>query len=413
MRILHTSDWHLGRTLEGRSRQSEQVQFVDEICRIADEEEVNLILIAGDVFDTYNPPAFAEELYCEALERLAQARKRAVVVVAGNHDSPDRLRALRPLASRHGVFIAGMPQEILSQNFVGSGVRLLKSGPGWINVAVPGVNHAAVVSHLPYPSESRLREVLSESLCEVSLRVAYSHTVNKILKQQSEAFSPQTVNIAVSHLFTLGGSSSESERPIELGGACTVDVSHLPASAQYVALGHLHRPQEVKQAPTKAFYSGSPLAYSFSESGQSKVVYIVEIKPDSSAQVKAVALSAGIPLEKWRCTNGVGEAISRLASLGGRSLWIDLEIYSSRFLTLEETARLRQSHEGLINVRCIVQGTEQNDSDHSLATLTVSELFARYYRHRKGGQEPSEELVRLFTELANLTATENLEVGEK
>lgn len=405
MRIFHTSDWHLGRTLEGRSRQREQEQFIEELCEIADREDVHLVLIAGDVFDTYNPPAFAEELYCHAVERLARDRKRAVVVIAGNHDSPERLSAVRPLALRHGVFISGVPAEVIAQSNTKEGVTLLGSGPGWLEVGMPSLAYSTIVSILPYPSESRLQQVLSRELDEVNLRDAYSKTVGDLLHRQSMMYRPDTVNVAVSHLFVMGGLSSESERPIEIGGACTVDVNHLPAKAQYVALGHLHRAQEVKNAPTKTVYSGSPLSYSFSEAGQTKVAYLVDVEPGKTAQVKAINLMSGIPLERWRCTHGIDEALTRLERLGGRPVWLDLEIHSPRFLSLEESSRLRLAHDGLINVKCVVPTQEVEGNTEALASLSVAELFTRYYRHRRGGLEPSQDLVELFTELANLAAT--------
>jgi len=411
MRILHTSDWHLGRTLEGRSRQHEQEAFVDEICRIADDSGVHLVLIAGDIFDTYNPPAFAEELYCYALERLAQGRKRAVVVIAGNHDSPDRLTAVRPLALRHGAFIAGLPGEMIYSSTSGPGARLIAAGKGWLEISAHNVAHSAIVSILPYPSESRLQQVLSSSFDEHNLRQAYSSCVQGIFNTQAQAYRTDTVNLAVSHLFVLGGLSSDSERPIEVGGACTVDTAHLPENAQYIALGHLHRAQEVKHAASPTFYSGSPLAYSFSEAGQTKVVYIVDVEPGQKAMVEPVNLTSGAPLERWRCVNGVDEVMGRLDRLQGRPLWLDIEVHSPRFLTLEESARLRQAHEGIINVRCVVQGAEQALEQQPLATLSVPEIFTRFYKHRRGGVEPSEELVQLFTRLTNKTSTEEKEVS--
>ncbi len=114
MRILHTSDWHLGRTLEGRSRLEEQVMFIDELCGIVEAEAVDLVLIAGDVFDTVNPPAAAEELFYDALNRLADGGKRGIVVIAGNHDNPERLCAASPLAERNGIILYGLPKEVLT-----------------------------------------------------------------------------------------------------------------------------------------------------------------------------------------------------------------------------------------------------------------------------------------------------------
>src|SRR5690606_36426643 len=119
-----------------------------------------------------------------------------------------------------------------------------------------------------YPSESRLKELMTESLDEDVLRSAYSERIAQILAEHTKPFSEQTVNIVMSHIYVLGGAETESERPIQVGGAYTVDTAALNVNAQYTALGHLHRPQNIK-APSLIRYSGSPLAYSFSEAGQS------------------------------------------------------------------------------------------------------------------------------------------------
>ena len=136
---------------------------------------------------------------------------------------------------------------------------------------------------------------------ENTLRDAYSQVVHELFQLQAANFRSDTVNVAVSHLFVQGSVGSESERPIEVGGACTVAVEHLPANAQYIALGHLHRPQQVKRAAVPAYYSGSPLAYSFSEANQNKAVYLVDVEPGQEAQVRAIPLTAGIPLQRWVC----------------------------------------------------------------------------------------------------------------
>ena len=111
LRVLHTADWHLGRTLEGRGRLDEQAAVLEEICELAEAEAADLVLIAGDVYDSVNPPAAAEELFYGTLERLSAAGRRAVVAIAGNHDSPDRLCAARSLAGRHGIALVGLPGE--------------------------------------------------------------------------------------------------------------------------------------------------------------------------------------------------------------------------------------------------------------------------------------------------------------
>ena len=109
MRILHTSDWHLGRSLEQISRIEEQKDFVDFLVKAVEEQAIDLVLIAGDIYDTYNPSAAAEELFYGAVERLNGKGRRAVVVIAGNHDNPERLCAASPLAYKNGIILLGYP----------------------------------------------------------------------------------------------------------------------------------------------------------------------------------------------------------------------------------------------------------------------------------------------------------------
>jgi exonuclease SbcD len=216
MRVLHTSDWHLGRSLEGRSRISEQEQFIDELIDITTQEQIRLVLVAGDVFDTSNPSAEAENLFFDALERLCDGGKRALVVIAGNHDSPERLHAANPLALKHGISLFGFPGEQLLMGTSSGGVRRLKTGPGWAELTLPGAAETAVVYALPYPSESRLNEVFTEKLDDDSQQIAYSERVGQLFAKADGIFRPDTVNLAVAHLFARGGLESESER--QLGG---------------------------------------------------------------------------------------------------------------------------------------------------------------------------------------------------
>lgn len=407
MRLLHTSDWHLGRPLEGRSRQEEQEQVVDEICDIADEHNVQLILIAGDIFDTYNPPAWAEQLFCDALDRLALGGKRAVIVIAGNHDSPDRLSAVRPLAQNQGIVIMGLPREAgaeLAQRPNPERVRTIAQGQGWVELAVPGCEHTAVLSLLPYPSESRLGHRISSSLEELSLRDAYSQVVNEIFECQAANYRGDTVNLAVSHLFVQGGSGSESERPIEIGGACTVAAAHLPAKAQYIALGHLHRPQQVKQASAPAYYSGSPLAYSFSEASHSKAVYLVDVSPGQVAEVNPILLTAGIPLQRWVCAGGLAEVWQRIEAAQGKPAWVDLEVHVPEWPSNEEVAKLREAWPWLVNIRSVLPEEVMLRRAERLSSLALPEIFERFYQRRRNGGTPSQELVELFVDLANIAA---------
>jgi len=402
MRIIHTSDWHLGRTLEGRNRIQEQMKFVDELCEIVKEEAVDLVLIAGDIFDTVNPPAIAEELFYDALNRLSDGGKRGIIAIAGNHDNPERLCAASPLAIRHGITLYGLPKQILTPSLTvqSNQARVIRAaaGLGWVELHIPSCPDPAIVAMLPYPSESRLNEVLSASLDEEILRDEYSKRVQQLFNSFGQHFREDAVNLGVSHLFVRGGMKSESERPIELGGAPTVEADAMPSGAQYVALGHLHRAQAVKSATVPTRYSGSPLAYSFSEAGYAKSVMLVEAYPGQMVTTREIFLSAGFPLVKWHAKEGLTEVQRWIDEGKDLNAWIDLEVNVTKALYPQEIHALRQQRERLVNIRPVFPETEQIVAE-ARSTMSIPELFRKFYQDRTGGAEPEEELVSLFLSL--------------
>jgi len=430
MRILHTADWHLGKSLENINRIEEQREFIDVLCKIADEQNIDLVLVAGDIYDTYNPSAAAEELFYEAIDRLNDKGNRAVVVIAGNHDNPERLCAASPLAGKRGIILLGYPgsdargeiagitaqtghinSEELTDNRANPGensrktgskaVRIVDSGPGWLELSVPGCEHNAVIITMPYPSESRLEELLTREADEEILQKAYSDKIGSILASHSSKFRDDTVNLIVAHLFMLGGSTSDSERTLQVGGAMTVNPDVMPEKAHYAALGHLHRPQEVRNAPCPVFYAGSPLAYSFSEADYSKAVYVVEALPGQKAVVTPVYLDCGRPLKKWFACEGIGQVIKWCEEGRDRNAWVDLEIATDRILTVEEQTYLRSLHPGIVNIHPRLKTQEAEiTSSQSREGRKIDELFRDFYRYRMGTDIP-DELMKAFIEILN------------
>jgi exonuclease SbcD len=399
VRILHTADWHLGCQLEGRPRLPEQAEVLDEICELADAESADMLLLAGDVFDSPNPPAAAEDLFYATLERLGAGGRRAVVVISGNHDSAERISAPHPLARRHGVALLGLPGQTPAAPPPADGRRVAwpAAGPGWLEVSVPGCPHSAVVAALPYPTEARLNEALGDTLDEEELRSAYSDRVARLLAEAAARFRRDTVNLVVSHLFVAGGEESGSERPIQLGGAYTVDPSAFPPSAQYVALGHLHRPQAVG-APVPVRYAGSPLAYSFGEAGQAKCVYLVDLVPGGAPEVRPLPLRRGRPLVRWIAAEGLEEVERWIAAGRDAGAWIDIELHLRGPLPLDALQRLRQRLPGLVSVRPVVEGGGPVPGASSRRTLAVDELFRLFYRQSRGC-DPGPGVVDLFRRL--------------
>jgi exonuclease SbcD len=381
MRILHTGDWHLGRTLEGRSRLIEQEAFLDELVQIVKDQQVDLVLMAGDVYDSVNPPAAAEAMFYDAAARLTETGCH-LAVIAGNHDQPERVAAVSPLVARRGISLVGLPV------------------PEAITVPVPRTGETAVIAALPYPSEARLSELLAGDADESELRLAYSAKVGMLMRQLAGAFRPDTVNLAMSHIYVLGGVESDSERPIQVGGAYTVDPSALDIGAQYTALGHLHRPQAVKGAGLTR-YSGSPLAYSFSEAGQAKSVMLLDVVPGKEPILEELYLSSGRPLVRWSCRGGLAEAYRWLEEGRDANAFIDLEISLTEAMALSDIQALRKAHDGIVHIRPVYPGRELQEELASRESVPVHELFRKFYQRQTGGAEPEEELVELFMSLVS------------
>lgn len=389
MRILHTGDWHFGRTLEGRSRMREQEDFVEELVRIVHDQKIDLVMMAGDVYDSVNPPAAAEQLFYEAAARLTEGGT-PLVVIAGNHDQPERVSSVTPLVARQGITLVGLPvAEAVT-------VQAVRTG------------EIAKIAALPYPSEARLNELLAAEGDEEELRRAYSARVGMLIRKLASSFTPETVNLAMSHIYVLGGVESDSERPIQVGGAYTVDPSALAVGAQYTALGHLHRPQAVK-GEGMIRYSGSPLAYSFSEAGQAKSVSIIDVAPGQQPVMEEVYLSCGRPLIRWKAKGGLEEVHRWLDEGRDANGFIDLEISLTEAMSLGDIHRLRKSHEGFVHIRPVYPEMEQVEVEYSRSSLPVPELFRKFYQRQTGGAEPDDALVELFLALTS----EDAEVKEE
>ncbi len=401
MRILHTSDWHLGKHLNNFSRHPEQEEVLNEICKIADKEDVNAVIIAGDLFDTFNPPIESTELFYKTLKRLSNNGKRAVIAIAGNHDSPDRIEAPDPLARECGIIFAGYPNSIITPFELETGLKVTHSQEGFISLMLPGIAEPLRILMTPYANEFRLKTFLGSEDSEAELRTVLQEKWHQLVDLHCDT---NGINILLTHLMFMNKGEELPEEPddekpiLHVGGAQIIYSENIPKQIQYTALGHLHRKQRVSSDAGPVFYSGSPLSYSFSEANQKKYVLVAEIEAGTSSIIKEIELTKGKKLLRKRAET-IEEAINWL--IESPDSLVELTMATDTYLTAEERKQLYGVHEGIVSL--IPDVKNQNEWNNSLnhnidLNKGIEELFGEYFKHAKG-QEPNENILKLFKEV--------------
>lgn len=400
MKILHTADWHLGKRLEKFSRLPEQVLVLQEIVKIADEEKVDAIIIAGDLFDNFNPATEAVDLFYKTLKRLSNNGKRAVIAIAGNHDSPERIEAPDPLARECGIIFAGFPHSHISACELDSGVCISKSEPGFIELNLPGSEYPLRLLLTPYANEYRLKSFLGLEDTALALREVLTQHWQSLADRYCDQ---DGVNMLVAHLYLMKKGEEppeepEDEKPIlHVGGAQAIYSENIPHQIQYTALGHLHRFQQIDKVPCPVVYCSSPLSYSFSEAGQKKYVVMIEASPQKPVNYKRIELNEGKPLFRKKF-HGVDDAIEWL--LLHPNALVELTLVTENYLKADERKRLNQAHQGIVSIipEVINSATTAHKSSAIDMGQNLEELFVQYFRH-KHGNAPNENLLNLFKEV--------------
>lgn len=298
MKFLHTSDWHVGKAVRGRTRGDEHMAVLREIADIAGEHDVDLVLVAGDLFDTAAPAPEAERIVYEALLALADGGRRPVVVISGNHDNARRLAAVAPLLALGGVTVQ---------------TGLAPPDKGGV-VALDAAGTPVRVALVPFPSQRyivRADDLMGLTADTHALR--YDDRLRKVIDALAGGFEDDTVNLVLAHLFCTGGVLGGGERSAHTIFDYSVNTTAFPATAHYVALGHLHRPQSLP-GPCPVWYCGSPLQMDFGEGDDHKAVLVVEAEPGIPATITEVPLTAG---RSFRTVKGSLTELEKLAGTVG------------------------------------------------------------------------------------------------
>ena len=388
MRIIHTGDWHLGKNLEGMSRLEEQAEFLEDFIRIVEDNRADLVIIAGDVYDSFTPSAKAEILFYNTLKRLSKDGERLILVIAGNHDSPDRLVAAWPLAQPHGIIMLGTPKSTVPIGTYGRH-EVIKSEPGIVEVMIG--EEKAVIAAIAFPSEKRLNEVLYLGTDEDEEKLeSYEARMIQLFTELEKHYRDDTINLLVSHIFVMGSEESGSERSIQLGGSYLINSSIFPKKAQYIALGHVHKPQIVPGTGGKARYSGSPIHYNKTEINFTKSVELVDVVAGKDAVIERITLPVYKPIEVWKCEN-YAEALAKCEKKKDESSWVYLEIKTDEYIREDQIKELKLLKKDILSIRPITSEDikrEEMINDHR--TQSFEELFQAFYI-KQNKVEPSEE----------------------
>lgn len=378
MKLLHTGDWHVGKTLRGRSRAEEHRAVLREIGELAAVEAVDFVLVAGDLFDSASPSPESEGIVYEALLQLTQSGAR-VVVVAGNHDSPRRLLAVEPLLALGKVVVRPLvksPQE--------GGVVEITSRTGEL----------ARIAMLPWLSQRdivKADQLMSDNADE--LADTYRERASRIIASLTTAFSSDSVNIVLGHLTVAGAQVGGGERTAQTVFDYYVDATAFPSHAHYVALGHLHKPQKMP-AGAPVHYCGSPLWLDFSDDGEPKMTLIVEASPGAPAEIHAVPLEAG---RRLRTLSGTISELARLVGTTGDDL-LRVRVQEQARAGLGD--EVRALFPEAIDVMAAPAESAMRDKGRTASSANPRALFGDYLASRNVGDE---RLIELFDRLLEET----------
>ncbi len=378
MKIVHTSDWHAGRVWKGINRLDEVEACLDHLAGFIEEEAVDLLLVTGDVFDSGAPAARAERAVFQFFKRVG-ATGAHTVVIAGNHDSSDRFEAWGALTQLVNVWALGRPKP---------------ANQGGVFDLVTRSGERAVIAAVPFAAQRRLVTALELADGEDVAMHTYADKMAKIVESLCRSFRSNTVNLLCLHTHLEGAIKGTSERQVHLGDDWAALPGTLPPNAHYIALGHLHRPQKI-DAPSPAYYAGSPLQMDFGEAGDEKSFLVIDAKPGPRpAKVSAIPYVGGKPLLKVRARmNEIEERADDLRNSGWLRVVVDLDKSDP-----DVNRRVRGLLPNAISVDAEVPREHGTDANISPDETAPSDVFRQYYREAHG-KLASDELIAAFDAL--------------
>ena len=397
MKLLHTSDWHIGRALYGRKRYKEFEAFLNWLADLIEAENIDVLLVAGDVFDNSTPSNYVQTLYYRFLYRVAAASNRHVVVTAGNHDSPSFLNAPRELLQFLNIHVVGCASDSPEDEL------LVLSGPDH--------EPRLIVCAIPYLRDRDIRTAeAGESLEDKERKIIegirdHYRMVYEAAERKRAMLKKSVPIVAMGHLFTAGGQTIDGDgvRELYIGSLLKVRTDVFPEHIDYLALGHLHIPQTVGGSDFIR-YSGSPLPIGFGEASQEKSVVLVEFSDD----VPSVTNMPVPRFQELKSLRGDWQAIARdideLKS-GGSKAWLEI-IYEGDEIAGDLRARLDEAVEGsgleilrVKNNRVLERAMSGMGADETLDDLDPTDVFHRCLESHEIPEDQRPALLSAYQEI--------------
>lgn len=398
MKILHTADWHIGKILHKHPLHDELILFFDWLLITLEQEKIDVLLVSGDVFDLANPSAKDRQLYYSFLKKLVSKNIR-IIITGGNHDSIGFLNAPKELLQELNITIIGGATEELEDELIP-----IKNNQGTIE---------CIIAAVPFLRDKDLRNSLTDELYTnrtEAIREGIKHHYANLRLISKSKYSNVPI-IAMGHLYAVGSINSDSERDIHVGNAAAIDSEIFKGKYEYVALGHIHRPQRIGNSDYIR-YSGSPIALSFSEKEDKKCVLIIEIENGNIKNPKIIYTPKSRELKKISGTlTEVQEKLEKYNPTYTLPSFVELEIQEEIFstLTLAAVEDLKQKYNDNTSFKVLkgktsfAQGTK--DTSHlftegeTIEDLMPVDVFKRKMESENIKEEIQEDIIKIFLEL--------------
>lgn len=413
MKLLHTSDWHLGRTLDVKRRYDEFDQFFNWIFDLIEEEQIDVVLISGDIFETSNPSAKAQEYYFNFLGRMSKSRCRHVVVTAGNHDSPTLLDAPKELLKSLNIHAVGSIGDRYEDEVIV--LKDLQNNPFLIVCAVPFLHDRDVLQSFEAGGsiEQKIQNI------KKGIQEHYQNVCALAERKRSQLGGSIPV-VVMGHLYATGGHMVDGDgvRPLYIGNIEGISTKIFPPGIDYLALGHLHSPQVINDCETIR-YSGAPLPMGFAEAKKQKKVIIVEFISDKKPIPKEILIPRFQEIES--ITGNFDTIQSRINELKAtdKSVWVEINLDEPWIRPdIQESINhlISNSKIDVLKITPIREREkvlEQIETDEFLPDLSERDVFERYLDERGVPDDEMKALLESFDEiLIQIEQTDPLSEGD-